>query len=64
MSTSPAPVRTIAVLSMSQALSGANGAIVVAVGGLAAARLAPFASEMRLRMTWRLNFRLSMAEAW
>ncbi len=29
----------------------------------AAARLAPFASAMRLRMAWRLNFRLSMAEA-
>lgn len=51
MSTSPAPVRTIAVLSMSQALSGSNGAIVVAVGGLAAATLAPDRSLATLPVT-------------
>ena len=30
----------------------------------ATARLAPFAAAMQERMAWRLNFRLSMAEAW
>ena len=30
----------------------------------AVANAAPLASEIRARMAWRLNFRLSMAEAW
>lgn len=35
------PVRSIALLSISQAIGGSNGAIVMAIGGLTAATLAP-----------------------
>jgi MFS family permease len=45
------PVRTIALLSISQALGGSNGAIVVAIGGLAAATLAPDRSLATLPVT-------------
>jgi len=45
------PVRTIALLSLSQALNGSNGAIVVAIGGLAAATLAPDRSLATLPVT-------------
>lgn len=45
------PVRTIALLSVSQALNGSNGAIVIAVGGLAAATMAPDRSIATLPVT-------------
>ena len=51
MSISTTPVRTISLLSVSQALNGSNGAIVVAVGGLAAATLAPDRSLATLPVT-------------
>lgn len=45
------PVRTIALLSVSQALGGSNSAIVMAVGALAAATLAPDRSLATLPVT-------------
>lgn len=45
------PVRTITLLSISQAINGSNGAIVVAIGGLTAATLAPDRSLATLPVT-------------
>jgi len=48
---SPSPIRNVALLAVSQALGGSNGAIVMAVGALAAATLAPDRSLATLPIT-------------
>jgi MFS family permease len=48
---SGSPVRTITLLSISQALGGSNGAIIAAIGGLTAATLAPDRSLATLPVT-------------